>query len=153
MVPSKYLHTLLTALSWQSLGFALKRAHWCVAIEMSGLEVCCKYPSMPVNVLYFQSCFRSGPSSSRDSNGPTTGVGLEFVILVSIFAASRILWIRNGCVSSKPVPSDNQLISTPRYLSTVPSSVKTKFSGPWVKVAIKLSIEVTFRLRIMQSST
>ena len=74
---------------------------------------------MPVNVLYFHSCFLSGPSSSIESSGPTTGVGLELVILKSILAASSMRLIKNGRVIVNPVSSGILSITQPFLIKRI----------------------------------
>ena len=150
---SKYLQILFTAWSWQSFGHELKLAHWCVAIDISGLEVPCKQPSMPVNILYFHSCFLSGPSSSLEISDPTTSIGLELVILMSMLAALRMRLIKNGWVIVNPVSSGSISISTPKYWCNDPSSVKANLLGPYFNVLINISIDFWSRLSIIQSST
>ena len=152
LVASKYLHILLIALSWQIFGSALNLAHWYVPMEISSLVVPCKYPSMPVSILYFQSYFLFGPCSSLDSSGPTTGVERDFVATISMLTVSRIRWIRN-CWLMENQPLSNCSISTPRYLLSSPSSVNSNFSGPNISVEMNFVIVSLSRLRMIQSST
>ncbi len=88
---------------------------------------------MPVRVRYFHSCLCGGPLVSLDNSGPTTSVGLKFVILVLILASLTKCPIKNGWVSKKPFLSFSFLISTLRYSFSFPSSVEMKFSGQLLK--------------------
>ena len=73
------------------------------------------------------------------SNGPTSGFGLDFVILKSIFAVSRMCFIKYGWVIEKPELSGRRSISKPKYFSIDPSSINANCYGPCVIVSIKLA--------------
>ena len=122
---AKYLPSLIVACSWHSFGSLQNRASWCTAIDISGLELFCRYVSIPTAVLYFHDNLRGFPARSLLRRGFPTGATLALQSMPnSLFSRPSkftIHSVRYGFDSSN-LFLVICFISMPRNLFILPSS-------------------------------